>query len=241
MRKFVVMSVTLAMFTATVAANASISTVLFKGSDIVAYASTTVNAGGTPVIGDGYLATSSGVIRTYDNSGTPGNPTAFNAWLNGLGAGEGISSFNLWLQDGASDQAGMWGETICLTDAYSSDITPFASTGWTASVYTLVVGDWGPDWAGRKLVTYTSTDPAYNLRPGTTVQFGFTADISGNDGATGPDYQMWVGADGSGIVGHSGESYFQRSVPACTIPEPATIIVWSLLGGLGLVFAWRKR
>ena len=25
------------------------------------------------------------------------------------------------------------------------------------------------------------------------------------------------------------------------IPEPATIIIWSLLGGLGLVFAWRKR
>jgi hypothetical protein len=25
------------------------------------------------------------------------------------------------------------------------------------------------------------------------------------------------------------------------IPEPTTIIIWSLLGGLGLVFAWRKR
>jgi hypothetical protein len=24
-------------------------------------------------------------------------------------------------------------------------------------------------------------------------------------------------------------------------PEPATIVIWSLLGGLGLVFAWRKR
>ena len=26
-----------------------------------------------------------------------------------------------------------------------------------------------------------------------------------------------------------------------TVPEPATIIIWSLLGGLGLVFALRKR
>jgi hypothetical protein len=26
-----------------------------------------------------------------------------------------------------------------------------------------------------------------------------------------------------------------------TVPEPTTIIIWSLLGGLGLVFAWRKR
>jgi hypothetical protein len=25
------------------------------------------------------------------------------------------------------------------------------------------------------------------------------------------------------------------------VPEPATIIIWSLLGGLGMVFAWRKR
>jgi hypothetical protein len=25
------------------------------------------------------------------------------------------------------------------------------------------------------------------------------------------------------------------------VPEPATIVIWSLLGGIGLVFAWRKR
>jgi hypothetical protein len=27
----------------------------------------------------------------------------------------------------------------------------------------------------------------------------------------------------------------------CKTPEPATAVIWSLLGGFGLVFAWRKR
>ena len=30
-------------------------------------------------------------------------------------------------------------------------------------------------------------------------------------------------------------------LPNVAVPEPATIVIWSLLGGFGLVFAWRKR
>ena len=33
----------------------------------------------------------------------------------------------------------------------------------------------------------------------------------------------------------------QGPPPGCEVPEPATFVIWSLLGGLGLVLAWRKR
>jgi hypothetical protein len=29
--------------------------------------------------------------------------------------------------------------------------------------------------------------------------------------------------------------------PCPPVPEPATLVIWSLFGGIGLVFAWRKR
>jgi len=37
------------------------------------------------------------------------------------------------------------------------------------------------------------------------------------------------------------EGNFGNSEPKPLVPEPATIIIWSLLGGLGLIFAWRRR
>jgi hypothetical protein len=40
---------------------------------------------------------------------------------------------------------------------------------------------------------------------------------------------------------HGGLTAFDMQITATAIPEPTTIIIWSLLGGLGLVFAWRKR
>ena len=219
-------------------ASAAVNTITFNGSDIVGYAPLTVNNTGTPVIGDGKVDLSTGTIRTY-NGATSGDPVSFNAWLGSLGAGQGISSFNLWLQDGVTDQSAQWGETIALTSAYES-ITTFASAGWTASVYTLngSAADWGPTWAGRELITYTADDAADYLRPGTTATFGFTADIYGFDGGTNP-YQMWVG---SGDVvstipidtANGGE--FQRAITA--VPEPATMCLLGL-GALSLIR--RKR
>jgi hypothetical protein len=38
-----------------------------------------------------------------------------------------------------------------------------------------------------------------------------------------------------------GGSENAKSFSPMAIPEPATILIWSLLAGLGLVFAWRKR
>jgi hypothetical protein len=190
---------------------------------------------GTPVIGDGYVKSSTGTIRTY---GSTGSPTAFNTWLDGLGDNEGISSFNLWLQDGYTNQAAMWGETLAFTDPYSNAITASASEGWTASIYTMTLEDgWGAGWVGRKMIMYTANSAEYYLKPGNNVQFGFTADLMGNDGATGPDYQIWVGSDG--IAGHSGENYFQRAVGASSVPGPAALLPF--LGGLLLAVRRQRR
>ena len=46
-------------------------------------------------------------------------------------------------------------------------------------------------------------------------------------------------------IGGGSDQDYQDAVievhDAAPIPEPTTIIIWSLLGGLGLVFAWRRR
>lgn len=51
--------------------------------------------------------------------------------------------------------------------------------------------------------------------------------------------KVWVNEtfdlDSNGLLQSASNTYTEVT------PEPATIIVWSLLGGLSLVFAWRKR
>lgn len=212
-------------------AEATVSTVYFDGADIVAKAPTTVNTTNTPVIGDGKVETASGAIRTY---GTTADATAFNNWIDGLSnPGSGISSFNLWLQDGHSNQAALWGETIALSNPYSVDIHPFASAGWHAEVVS-APDSWGTWWAGRQIISYWSDVPDAYLSIGTSATFGFTADIIGNDGATGPNYQMWIGSNyptGSGLL-------FQRAINA-EVPEPASLALFGLaLAGLA---AARRR
>ena len=234
-----------------VAAQASVSTIMFNGSDIVAPCTVSPATIGTPAVGDGYIGTSSlGIIRTYNNGTDPVDQTAFNSWLNGLTTGQGLSGFNLWLQDGLSNQAGLWGETLALADPKTdaANIVPFASAGWTATVHT-IGNEWGPNWVGSKLISYTANSSDDYLKPGTTATFGFTADIISYQGGKGPNYQMWVGAGNASnsdtgenqLAGAEGGIYFQRAISATATPEPATLIIWSLLGGLGLVFAWRKR
>ena len=57
--------------------------------------------------------------------------------------------------------------------------------------------------------------------------------------------QTWFAGTGGGTSGFGSgndvNSDGNVQVFGAAVPEPATIIIWSLLGGLGLVFAWRKR
>lgn len=224
-------------------------TVTFNGADIMAY-STAVNPGTTPVIGDGRVDIDNAQsIGTYSRPNTDVSSFSYNSWIDGLGAGEGISQFNLWLQDGNSNQAAMWGETIALTDAYSTAINTFASSGWTGSVYTIGT-EWGTTWEGRNLITYTANSVDDYLRLGSTATFGFTTDIMGNNGATGPSYQMWIGAGGvnssdtgiNQIVSDDGTNYFQRAIEAnaAPVPEPATMLLFGT-GLVGLVGSRLRR
>ncbi|MBN2024535.1 MAG: hypothetical protein JW809_17280 [Pirellulales bacterium] len=231
-------------------AQASVATVTFDAADIVADASLTVNTTGTPIVGDGYIRIDgSTAIRTYEPNaeGTSGNPIGFNAWLATLDeAGEGLSGFNLWLQDGRSNQATMWGEDVAL--ASTDSITPFAPEGWTGSV---IDCPWGGAFADGKLIIYRANSEADYLRPGNVPAglFGFVADIMDFDGGTWPDYQIWVGAgnasqsDDTGfdqLAGVAGGIYFQRAITANAVPEPAALLVWSVFGALGLL-GWARR
>lgn len=214
-----------------VVANAYLADVTFSGADIVAQA--TNNPLTTPAVGDGYIALPTGTIKTY---GSSADAYSFNKWLDTLNEGYGIRSFNLWLQDGHSNQAAMWGETIALNDAYADNIIGYAPTGWTAEIVTCP-DSWGAWWAGRKLITFYTEDENYYLRPGTELTFGFQADIIGNDGATGPNYNMWVGS--SDVIGTSNEGLFQRSVNATATAVPGPAAVLPFIGGL--IVAARKR
>lgn len=219
-------------------ASAAEVTIQFNGADIVAQSPATVNNTGTPAVGDGKveITTAQGTTTYTTYAGPKLDQAGFDGFIGGLSpAGQGVSWVQLWLQDGHSNQAAMWGETIALNDPYSDAIEVFAPEGWEGGVYTLG-NEWGSAWTGRKLIQYWTEDPTAYLKLGSEAVFGFRADIVGNDGATGPEYQMWVGAGNDAYnTGDVGGYFLQRAVTAA-VPEPTTMALAALaLLGLGAV------
>ncbi|MHB9036280.1 MAG: hypothetical protein ACYC64_06410 [Armatimonadota bacterium] len=231
-----------ALVLAAIPASAAMTTITFEGADIVAPAISS-NSTSTPIVGDGAIDGSGYKIATYASLTRAQNPGAFDAWLGSLDAGEGISEFNLWLQNGITEQSGWWGENIAIQD-WNAAISASAPHGWTASVIA------NPYFTGRKMVAYWTDNPDCYLRPGiASTTFSFTADTSG---IPGHDYQIWVGSgyglagdtnlSGSGGLINDGWSYgstnyaavnsFQRAVGAnaAAVPEPMSI----MLGIMGL-------
>ena len=116
---------------------------------------------------------------------------------------------------------------------------------------------WGQSVALTAGVTYEFTVYArstYDANPG-NLGFGFAA----GDSSLG---SLQLGAISNGwaqfhtfftagaqsqvgvtdlIVIRDGNDFVLDDISLTAVPEPTTIIIWSLLGGLGLVFAWRKR
>jgi hypothetical protein len=61
--------------------------------------------------------------------------------------------------------------------------------------------------------------------------FGATVGINGNDAIVGADLKNgWIGA-----------AYVYTVTEPSSVPEPSTLIIWSLLGGLGISMGWWRR
>jgi hypothetical protein len=118
----------------------------------------------------------------------------------------------------------------------------------------LLTLDWGflaGDDTHLRVGGYLNNYPPYyeNLAQSGTL-FTFNLNVA-NDVPTG-SYELAWGDAGNGVgFDYRDENYNDVVLPSfgvtinvgseVSIPEPTTFIIWSLLGSLGLVFAWRKR
>lgn len=96
------------------------------------------------------------MYETFYNPASPQpQPTSYNTYMNwrdGLGAGEGISAFNIWLQD--NPRARSWGEEIVWNpDGSAPTGTADAAGKWDVEV---IPNPWGSGW----LVQWSTDDPA---------------------------------------------------------------------------------
>jgi hypothetical protein len=199
------------------------------------------------------------MYNSWNNSGH----SVVDAFKSGLGDGEGIGCFNIWLADQAN--APLWGETLVSSGSVMP--TGSAPSGWTAQV----IGNPWPDGGnGYWLVQWYTDDPTKYIRPGNDVgEFGFTFEPTTTVNY-GQAYTIWFGGvnygtdssanaeqalyfdnfdeeSGNGFASQFVDGYgsgFEATLSLqASIPEPASIIVWSLLA-LGTVFGvrvWRRR
>lgn len=150
--------------------------------------------------------------------------------------------FTGWSQSGNQDFTGVDGDVH--TGLFAAYFGPIESQGFISQSIPTTVGttydlsfflrnDGGSpnlftaDWGSTRLVTlsnvgpfgWTSYDfPVTATSSTTTVTFGFRQD------------QTFFHFDDASVTESSG-----------AVPEPSTLIIWSLLGGVGAVFPWRRR
>jgi hypothetical protein len=86
--------------------------------------------------------------------------------------------------------------------------------------------------------------PVFTLDPGdNTLSLG---DIFGFDNPNQPENVQWIDSNGdradwSQVVAGGLGVYDGGPVHAPYVPEPSTIIIWSLLGGLAITVGWWRR
>lgn len=79
-------------------------------------------------------------------------------WLDGLGAGEGISGFNIWMLDNPAARS--WGENVVWNPSGAAPQSTADAAGfWNTSI---IANPWGPGW----LAQWWTDNPLYYLRPG---------------------------------------------------------------------------
>jgi hypothetical protein len=125
--------------------------------------------------------------------------------------------------------------------------------GWDGAQYAL---DWNSSgWLDDgPNVGWVAPKNWENYNGGVIGSIGLAFWAMGSDGnpahVTQADIDGWASslsayqtsAIGEVRIRESADSSWQETtLQANMVPEPSTIIIWSLLGGLGLVFAWRKR
>ena len=138
--------------------------------------------------------------HTYDIAGvTSANLNKYERWAKGMGTGEGISSFNIFLRGDLQNTAS-WGQTLKLSDPLSSSgisASVGGNSGWQARVvnFSEIYGDasWG------YTVQFFTTDDSKRINyfsdlPG----FSFTApvEIFGSPSTAvehGNQYTVWFG------------------------------------------------
>lgn len=219
-----------------------------------------------------YDGTFSHVASTYTDHPSRGSRWTGNAdyyadWLAGLGEGEGIRSFNIWIT--TPDYLGATGnpysridygqELFCGTNSLSIWTGGTASGDWhAAAVLVYSNATWGASYG----VQWTTTNPVAFLRPGgmDLGLFSFTLDDvwTGSDplspeqispgqsyrvffGSTAPifDDQGWGTTSGSGAFTNRPGNQWQGEmrVTAQVVPEPNVV---GLLG-LGALITLLRR
>jgi hypothetical protein len=193
--------------------HAALVTFSFDPNDLIDGAAATANKadlGSRALLGD-FGNVASTLATTYANpngaglaSPQPSGANTYFNWLQGLGPGEGIAAFNVWMR---GDQASLvaWGQELKMAGenpGANSTIFGFAPalSGW--SVNTAL---YSPS-ADAFIFSWFTTDPGQLLRPGGVdlPLFSFTADVVVDPGA-GPDqpvidgatYRVWFGGSNS--------------------------------------------
>jgi hypothetical protein len=137
-------------------------------------------------------------FNDYLASGTvqPDSGNTYANWAAGLGSGEGITAFNIWLLDNPAAQS--WGETL-VTDPNGIMPVGFAPHGWNVET---IANPWGPGW----LVQWWTQSLGYAINNASTLgMFGFNADVYEDTGPAGYDptdsgaaigdsYRIWFGS-----------------------------------------------
>lgn len=147
-----------------------------------------------------------GYTPSYYNVAQPDAINTYHNWAQGLGEGEGISKFNMWILPSGTTYNSVlsWGPKVVMSSTEAAndagDFTATAGTagnGWQWQVIDIYNGIYGVQW--------TTEDSSKYLRPGgfDLGTFSLTGDFmydSDNDGigdrdlAMGDDIRLWLGA-----------------------------------------------